>query len=116
MKITMSKDGLPRADFKVTARLCLYDFGTLLTCYLMGHISYSLGMEETKESHTKRLKTEVRDLIKKMSAKEIREKISETILQDGLEIPSYKVGDEGLSDLCDYVTALVAKRFKGFSK
>lgn len=115
-KITMSKDGLPRMNLKVTARISLYDLATLLMIKFLYEVPKEDEDIDTVRQHKKKSEKFLKAKLKALSNKQILAMVQEVVLNDGLENPSYTVGDSGLGDAADILASLLAKRFRGFTR
>lgn len=115
MKATKSKDGIMRADFKVTARLSLEDFAVLLTRSLMWHIDYGLSDHETIEERDSRVKKLFKSKVSKMTLKQLKDQVQEAVLSDGIQNPHYSISDEGLDYVANYLSETLSNRFKIWS-
>lgn len=115
MKITMSKDGQPRMDFKISFRLSAYQIASFLT----RHLSYDIETIQDDETVLESVERRNREFAKRVRAlknREILEIVQDEIETDGIEHVGYFIGDNDLNEVCDVVELVIKKKFKGFSK
>lgn len=97
MKATVSRDKLMRFTFTVKTRVC---FDTLFTFFLNYHLEDIACGEDIEK------------LIKSRTKKQILAEVRETILNDGVNMPAYRVSDSDIDkDVYDKARTLMWTRF-----
>ena len=116
MRITMSKDGRPRMDFKATFRLDTWDIASYVTNHIYLESNISIGDDEPFDEYQRRKNKHYLKETKKLRNKQILEIVYDGIAQDGCtDRMGYVIGDNDLSEVCDVVEQIIKKKFKGFS-
>ena len=115
MKITMSKDGQPRMDVKISFRLSAYQIASFLTRRLSYDIE-TMQDDETVLESVERRNREFAKRVRALKNREILEIVHDEIETDGMEHIGYFIGDNDLNEVCDVVELVIKKKFKGFSK
>jgi hypothetical protein len=114
-RITMSKDGRPVMNLKVTASLSSYDLAAIVAGNLMLQIPAKNGYE-TREEQKIRISNFINQEMEKLSNKQILD-----IAREWLVVRT-EADDECNFTLSDYFSAvyeaepILKKRFKGFSQ
>lgn len=116
MRITQSKDGLPRFTLKVETRVSLYDMAIyLLTAWRFEtDLQTHYRPDETNETFQSRIENRLKDLMASSTSKELLSAVRDVILVDGTETPHYTVSDGGLGDHTDFLCGLLSRRFTRF--
>jgi len=116
MRITNSKDEVPRFTLKLETRVCVREFAV----HLINRWRYEPGMsshfdlDETNETHQERIENNLKALVASHTTKDLLEVVRDSIISDGTETPHYSVSDNGYSEAVDFLEGLLSRRFTKF--
>jgi len=118
VRINNSQDGIPRFAIKIETRVSAYDMAVHLInrFRLKGGMNSTCKNDESTMMRNERLENRIKDLMAGLSQAEVIEMVRESILQDGVEVPHYSVGDDGYSTAVDFLQGLLERKYKGFAK